>query len=42
MELEDVAETVMDLGSKLNYKFNSIKKGSDDIIDMLSKTLTRY
>ena len=42
VELEDVAKTVMDLGSKLNYKFNSIKKDSDDILDLLAQTLTRY
>ena len=42
VELEDVAETVMDLGSKLNFKFDSIKKGSDDILNLLVETLTRY
>ena len=42
MKYEAIGETIKDLGVKLNMKYSSIQKESDNIIKLLSECFKKY
>ena len=39
---EGISEKILELGTKINYKFSSIQKDSDGIMSLLARTCSRY
>ena len=42
MGYESVSEKVLDLGTRVNYKFSSIEKDSNGIMSLLAEISSRY